>query len=144
VKIAELTETLQRLQADFENYKKRVDKEREQYAKYCNHKFVSSLLPTLDAFEMALKNKQQGGEEKFRSGMEMIFNQFKQALADAGLRPIDCLGKQFDPYKHEALLQEECENSKEDKILQELQKGYMLNDLVLRHSKVKISKKKIV
>jgi molecular chaperone GrpE len=142
-KIAELTDTLQRLQAEFENYKKRVEKEKEQFAKYCSHRLVSSLLPLLDSFELAIKNGNglsPGGHEKFRKGVEMIYAQFYSLLEAEGLRPIGALGKKFDPYRHEVLMQQETDESRDGIVLEEFQKGYMLNDMVLRHSKVKIGR----
>ncbi|MBM3230020.1 nucleotide exchange factor GrpE, partial [Candidatus Parvarchaeota archaeon] len=150
-KIAELTDTLQRLQADFENYKKRVDKEKEQFAKYSSQKLVLSMLPLLDSLELALKNSnsrdierihEKTDTEKFRKGIELIYAQFHSILESAGLRPIDALGKKFDPYRHEALIQQNVEDAAKDNIvLEEFQKGYMLFDAVLRHSRVKIGKK---
>ncbi len=136
--IAELTDTLQRLQAEFENYKKRFEKERQEFMKYANAELISELLPLLDSFELALKNA--ADNEKFIKGIEMIFAQFYSALEKKGLRPISALGQKFDPYKHEVLLREKSEKD-DDIVLQELQKGYMLNDKVLRHTKVKVSQK---
>ena len=137
-KIEELTETLQRLQAEFENYKKYVDKQKSEFLRYAKDDMILKLLPILDSFEMALKHASEG--EKFVKGVELIFSQLYQLLEDEGLRPIDALGKKFDPYKHEVLLTQESD--KEDLVLEELQKGYMLCDKVIRHSKVKIAKKR--
>ncbi|MBS3122899.1 nucleotide exchange factor GrpE [Candidatus Woesearchaeota archaeon] len=136
--ITELTELLQRLQAEFENYKKRVDKEKQEFCKLANAEFVSKLLPILDSFGLALKNKDQ--EEDFVKGVELIYSQLFDVLEKQGLRPIQALGRKFDPYSHEALLQQESD--KEDNIvLEELQTGYMFNNRLVRTSKVKISKK---
>ena len=137
-KIKELTETLQRLQAEFENYKKRAEKQGEELVKYIKADLIAKLLPTLDSFEMALKNT--ADKEKFIKGVELIFAQFYSLLESEGIRPIKAVGENFDPYKHEVLMKEESDKE-EDVILEELQKGYMLNDRVLRHSKVKVSKK---
>ena len=136
--IAELTDTLQRLQAEFENYKKRVDKEKQEFMKYAHADLILELLPLLDSFEMALRNTTD--KEKFIKGIEMVFAQFYSILEKQGLRPINVLGQKFDPYKHEVLLRQKSDKE-EDAVLEELQKGYMLNNLVLRHSKVKISEK---
>ena len=130
-------DALQRLQAEFENYKKRTDKENQAFRKFANAEMIKSLLPLLDSFEMALKNTQD--KEKFVKGVELIYAQFYSLLEDLGVKQIDALGKQFDPYLHEVLLQEKSD--KEDIILEELQKGYTLNDSVLRHTKVKVGKK---
>src|SRR3989338_11301214 len=137
-KIAELTETLQRLQAEFENYKKRVDKEKEEFVKYAKADLIQSLLPIIDTFEIALRNTKDN--EKFVKGMEMVYAQFVSTLQSEGLKPIECVGKKFDPYLHEVMLKEKSDKD-DGVVLEELQKGYMLNDKVLRHSKVKISEK---
>ncbi|MDO8740848.1 MAG: nucleotide exchange factor GrpE [Candidatus Woesearchaeota archaeon] len=137
-KIKELTELLQRLQADFENYKKRAEKEKCDLAGYTACKLVSQFLPILDSFELALKNDQD--HQKFVKGVELIYSQFYSLMEDFGLTPIETVGKKFDPYEHEALLSEKSDKD-EDIILEELQKGYKLGDVVIRHSKVKVSKK---
>lgn len=136
--IAELTELLQRLQAEFENYKKRVDKEKQEFCKLANAEFVSKLLPILDSFELALINKDK--KEDFVKGVELIYSQLFDVLEKQGLRPIQALGRKFDPYSHEALLQQESDKE-ENLVLEELQKGYMFNNKLVRTSKVKISKK---
>ena len=140
-KIEDLTDSLQRLQPEFENYKKYVDKSKSEFQKYARAGMVEKLLPTLDSFEMALKNTEN--KEKFIKGIELIFSQLYQLLENEGLRPIECVGKIFDPYKHEVLLTQES-GKEEGLILEELQKGYMLGDKVLRHSKVKVAKKRTV
>jgi molecular chaperone GrpE len=138
--IAELTETLQRLQAEFENYKKRVEREKEEFLRYAKADLITKLLPILDSFELALKNTSD--KEKFIKGVELIFAQLHSLLESEGLKPIKAVGEKFDPYKHEVLMKQKSDKD-EDIILEELQKGYMLNDKVLRHSKVKVSKKEI-
>ncbi len=138
-KIKELTETLQRLQAEFENYKKRIDKEKGEFVKYSKHEVIAKILPILDSFKLAIKNAKNN--PNFLKGVELIFSQLYSTLESEGLRPIEALGKKFDPYKHEVLMQE-TSDKEEDIVLEELQKGYMLNDKVLRHTKVKVSKKK--
>ncbi len=136
-KADEYKDSLQRLQADFENYRKRCEKESASFRKYANAQLVKSLLPILDSFELALKNNAE--PEKFRKGVEMIYAQLYSILEDAGLKKIDAEGRQFDPYAHEVLLQEESE--KDGIVLEELQKGYSLDGAVIRHSKVKVGKK---
>jgi molecular chaperone GrpE len=138
--LAELTDTLKRIQAEFENYKKRVDKENSQLIKNSNANLIKQLLPVLDSFELAIKNSNGNPEiDKFKKGLELIYTQLFSILADQGLRTIDTKDKKFDPYKHDVLLVKESDID-EDTILQEFQKGYMLNDIILRHSKVAISK----
>lgn len=138
-KINELTESLQRLQAEFENYKKRVEKEKGEFVIYAKADLIAKLLPALDSFELAIKNT--ADKEKFIKGIELIFAQLYSLLESEGLRPIKAEGEKFDPYKHEVLMKQKS-GKEEDIILEELQKGYMLNNKVLRHSKVKVSKNK--
>jgi len=138
-KIEELTDILKRLQAEFENYKKRTDKEKLELMKYAQGELMLKLLPVLDTFEIALKNTKD--HEKFAKGMEMVYAQIYSAFESSGLRQIKAVGEKFDPFRHEVLMKEECDKD-EDIVLDELQKGYMLNDRVLRHSKVKVSCKK--
>ncbi len=137
-KAEEYKDSLQRLQADFENYKKRCEKENSSFRKYANAQLIKSLLPILDSFELALKNNSE--HEKFVKGVEMIYAQLYSMLEDIGLKKIEAEGRQFDPYAHEVLLQEESE--KDGIVLEELQKGYELDDVVIRHSKVKVGKKR--
>lgn len=125
------------LKADFENYKKIAEKDKERIIKNANEQMMIDLLPILDDFEAALKNMRECEEKK---GVEMIFNKLSKVLESKGLKKIDTLNKKFDPYYHEALLKENSE-MEEGYILEEIQKGYMLNDKVLRHSKVKVSKR---
>ncbi len=134
--IKELTDTLQRLQADFENYKKRVDKEKEQLKLVTTAKVIAQLLPMIDSFEIAVKNS--GNQEQLRKGVELLYAQFAAFLKNIGVKAIET--KKFDPTKHEVLLQEE-KDVEDDTITEELQKGYMLNDVVIRTSKVKIAKR---
>lgn len=132
----ELTDTLQHLQAEFENYKKRVLKDNEHLMKFASARLIEKLLPIIDSLELALKNSTS--KEHFVKGVELIYSQLFSTLESEGLRPIKALGEKFDPYKHEVLLKEPSDNE-EDIIVEELQKGYMLNDRMLRHSKVKVS-----
>lgn len=136
--IEELTDTLQHLQAEFENYKKRVDKEKVEFVKYAKADLVGKLLPLLDAFEIAMNSTSD--KENFVQGIEMVYSQLISALEAEGLRPIDTLGKKFDPFYHEVMLKQKSDKE-EGLILEELQKGYMFGDKILRHSKVKISER---
>lgn len=138
-KIQDLTDSLQRLQAEFENYKKRVEKEKHELVNYSKADMIFKLLPFLDTFEMALQNSKD--QEKFKKGIEMVYAQLYSLLETEGLQPIKSVGEKFDPFKHEVLLKVESDKE-EDTILEDIQKGYMLFDRVLRPSKVKVSKKK--
>lgn len=141
-------ESLQRLQAEFENYKKRVDREKAQFRQFAVAEVVKSFLPVLDSFELALKSISGGNgkstapdNSKLVKGLELIYGQFYSSLESHGLRQIMALGGKFDPYRHEVIMQEETADEKNDGIVaEEFQKGYMLNDAVLRYSKVKVLK----
>ncbi|MFH1134031.1 MAG: nucleotide exchange factor GrpE [Nanoarchaeota archaeon] len=136
--IEELTDTLKRVQAEFENYQKRVQKELQ--ARIVNDKacFIRKLLPIIDSFELALKNAKEPKE--FHRGMELIHAQLLDVLSKEGMKPIEAKGKRLDPYMHEVLCEEPSEH--DCVVLEELQRGYMLNGAVLRHTKVKIGKKR--
>lgn len=136
--IEELTDILKRLQAEFENYKKWGTKEKAEFVRYANADLIAKLLPVLDSFEIALKNTND--KEKFIEGIKIIYAQLYSVLEAEGLKPIKVAGEKFDPYRHEVLMKQES-NKPEETILEEFQKGYMLNDRVIRHSKVKISGK---
>ena len=135
-KVAELTDAAQRLAAEFDNYRKRQEREHVQVQEQASRKVLSKLLPVLDSFEQALKNTADA--KKFADGMKLLYAQFMDAVRSEGLEPINAKGK-FDPYLHEALLSEESDKP-EGEILEELQRGYKLKGAVLRHTKVKIAK----
>lgn len=139
-KIKDLTDTLKRLQADFINYKNRAEKEKIYYIEYGNADLIKKILPVLDSFDLALQHTTDF--EKFKKGIEMVYAQLYDILEHEGLKKIDCNGK-FDPYKHEVLMKVDSDKE-EDEIIQELQKGYMLKDKVIRNSKVKISSGKFI
>ncbi len=134
--IAELTEMLKRTQAEFINYKNRVEKETQDMCKYSNADIIKKLLPVLDSFELALKNTKD--QKKFKEGVEMVYSQLLDTLKQEGLEPINAKGQKFDPYMHEVMLKEKSDKPS-DTVIEELQKGYMLKDKIIRHSKVKIS-----
>ena len=138
-KTKELANSLQHLQAEFENYKKRIDKENENFIKYSSQNLIIKLLPIVDSFESALKNHQD--KNKFLEGMKLVFSQFYSALEKEGLKQIDPLNEKFDPYKHEVIMHEK-DDKPDNTIIEVLQKGYILNDKVIRHANVKIAKNK--
>ena len=135
---------LKYLQAEFDNYRKRVEKEREEFAKYATERLVRQLLDAYENLERALENGAKGDKEALLKGVEMTFQQLKDVLEKEGLKPIKALGARFDPFLHEAVLQEEREDCDEGTVLEEYQRGYTLNKRVLRYSKVKVAKKKEV
>src|SRR4030043_100885 len=124
-KLKELTDTLQHLQAEFENYKKRVDKENCELIRCANEDLILKILPIIDNFELALKSCRL--KDDFYKGMELIYSQLMDTLHSQGLKHIDCLNKKFDPYYHEVLLTEESEQS-DNTITGELQKGYLRSE----------------
>jgi molecular chaperone GrpE len=135
--LAEREADILRLRADFENYKKHLDKEKAAFAALANEELIKELLCVLDSFELAIP---QIKDEAAKKGFEMIYCQLKKVLEDAGLRRIEAKGKKLDPNQHEVLLGEETADKEDDTVLDELQPGYMLKDRVIRHSKVKIAK----
>lgn len=136
-KIDELNDSLLRLQAEFDNYKKRSDKDKQDIIKCASYSLIEKLLPILDSFELALSSNKNN--DSFSEGMKLIFSQLYSTLEKEGLRQINPLGQRFDPYKHEVLMHEK--SGKENNTITEvLQKGYMVNDRIIRHAKVKISK----
>jgi molecular chaperone GrpE len=136
--LADYKETLQRLQAEFENYKKRTDKEKQLICEYSNRALITKMLPVIDSFELALKNTSD--LNKFKEGVELIYAELYSLLKSEGMKPIEAVGKKFNPYLHEAVMKEDSD--KDDIVIEDFQKGYMLKDSVIRHSKVKIGVKK--
>ena len=133
-----LTETVQIVQADFENYKKRTEKDKEEFVKYACQNIVLDLLPILDNFELALKHTKN--KEEFVKGIELVYSNLIDILDKKGLKPINALSKEFDPVMHEALMQEKSKE-KPGIVIEEFQKGYMINDKVIRPTKVKVAKR---
>ncbi|MCL0100692.1 nucleotide exchange factor GrpE [Peptococcaceae bacterium] len=130
---------LARAQADFENLRRRTNKEREQLLKYAAEELIIDILPVIDNFQRALESKNKSSEE-FVSGVEMIYKQLLDVLKKAGVEEIKSLGEDFDPNKHEAIMQVESEEYPENKIVEVLRKGYILKDKIIRPAMVKVSK----
>ncbi len=128
---------LRYLQADFDTFRRRYGKEKEEITGLANEKLIDNLLVVLDDLERALPSLEPG---KNRTGMEMIFKKFLKILSEFGLQPIECVGKKFDPHFHEVLCTEKC-GKEPDTILEELGKGYQLKGKVIRPSKVKIAER---
>lgn len=142
-KAKEYWERILRLQADFENLRKRQEKEKQDFVKFANEGIILELLNILDDLERAVELAETKHQDMpaFLKGIEMILAHLYEMLKEYGARPIDAKGKLFDPHYHEALTQAEDNNMPEHTILEELQKGYMLNDRIIRTAKVKVSKK---
>jgi len=136
---SEYKEMLQRLQAEFENYKKRAAKELADSKERASAEIIAKILPVMDSFEIALKNTKS--KERFAEGVRLIYSQLFTTLEGLGLKAIKAEGQRFNPYLHEALMVENVENrGLDNKVLEEFQKGYELKGAVIRHSKVKIGK----
>jgi molecular chaperone GrpE len=132
-----------RLQADFENTRKRLEKEKQDFAKFANEEIILELLTILDDLERAVDLAESKHQDlpAFLKGVEMILAHLYEVLKEYGVRPIEAKGKPFDPHYHEALMQAEDKEAAENTVVEELQKGYLLNDRVIRTAKVKVSKK---
>ncbi|MUG64571.1 nucleotide exchange factor GrpE [Paenibacillus campinasensis] len=139
----ELSETQQRAlraQADFDNFRRRTQKEKEELAKYASSKLIQELLPVIDNFERALQASEDNPEfESFSKGVNMIFRQLEQVLAAEGLTAMNSVGQPFNPEFHQAIMQVESDEHEEGIVVEEVQKGYMLKDKVLRPAMVKVS-----
>jgi molecular chaperone GrpE len=137
-------ERLLRTSADFDNFKKRVVREKQDAIRYANETLIEKLLPVLDNLEMALAAAQPESTESAQSlqaGVAMTAQQLKKVLADAGLEEVDAAGQKFDPNWHEAVSQLESADVPEGHVLQQLRKGYKLRDRLLRPASVVVAKK---
>ncbi len=133
-----------RVTADFENYKKRMEREMNDFRKFANESLIKELLPIVDNLERALAAQHGEDEdalEGMRQGVEMTLRGLMDSLKKFGVVPVETLEKPFDPNFHQAVSQEQSERYPENTVCQELQKGYMLNDRLLRPSMVVVSKK---
>lgn len=131
---------LLRLQADFENYRRRTQKEKEELWKYASEQLIISLLPVLDNLERALLARDDD-PVRVVEGVEMIYRQLQDVLTREGLCSIPAVGEEFDPSCHEAMLQQETDQHPDNTVLEELQKGYLLKDKVIRPTMVKVARK---
>ncbi len=134
------SERYMRLMAEFQNFKRRAAKEKSDIHAYANEKIVSDLLPVLDNFERALSTDASDAEG-YKKGMELIFQQLQTALENAGVKEIPALGEEFDPNVHNAVMTEDSDEHDDGKISKVLQKGYTLNDKVVRPSMVAVVRK---
>lgn len=134
------SERYMRLMAEFQNFKRRAAREKSDIHAYANEKIIGELLPVLDNFERALETKSDD-VEGYAKGMELIFTQLKTALEHAGLEEIPALGEEFDPNVHNAVMTEDSDEHEDNHISKVLQKGYKLNDKVIRPSMVAVVRK---
>ena len=134
---------LVRLTADFDNFKKRAVRERQDAIKFANTALIEKLVPVLDNFDMAVSaaNAPGGTPESLKTGISMIYNQIRTALADAGLEEIDASNQPFNPAWHEAVSEQESAEAPEGHVIQQLRKGYKLRDRLVRPASVVVAKK---
>src|SRR6478672_7895561 len=129
-----------RSQADFENYKKRAAREKEEAIKYANSSLLEKLIAIVDNFELGLEAARAEGEKSpVFSGMSMVLKQLMDFLADSGLQPIDATGQKFDPNLHEAIAHEPSDEVPEGTVIRQTRRGYKLKDRLLRPSSVVVS-----
>ncbi|WP_379161084.1 nucleotide exchange factor GrpE [Paenibacillus sp. sgz5001063] len=143
-RLQELAEEYQgralRVQADFDNFRRRTQKEKEELAQYATAKLVGELIPVLDNFERAIATAPASPEfEAFNKGVNMIFQQLEGVLKSEGLTAMESVGQPFNPEYHQAIMQVESEEHEEGIVTEEVQKGYLLKDKVLRPAMVKVS-----
>ncbi|MFA5115020.1 MAG: nucleotide exchange factor GrpE [Candidatus Omnitrophota bacterium] len=141
-KAKEYWDRLLRLQADFDNTRKRLEREKQDFVKFANEGLILELLNVLDDLERTVESAQSKHQDvtAFLKGVEMILAHIYEMLKEHGVKPMESLGKTFDPDYHEALMQVEDKGLPEHTIVEELQKGYLLNERVIRTAKVKVSK----
>jgi len=133
-----------RLCAEFDNVRKRMDRDKAEFMKYANEGLIIELLDILDNFQRAVEVAEAKHQDydAFLKGMEMVNKQMHDMLSKNGVKPIEAKGQKFDPHSHEVLLQEETEEYDDGVVMEELQKGYILHDRVVRTVKVKLAKAK--
>lgn len=139
----EFWERLLRATADFDNFKKRAARERQDAARYANESLIQKLIPILDNFEMAQAAAQSApanGAQSLQAGIAMIQQQLKSVLTDVGVEEVDATGQPFDPNLHEAVSQQESSDTPEGHVLQQLRRGYKLRERLLRPASVVVAK----
>ncbi len=138
--IAELTDRVKRQLAEFENFRKRTEKEKSQMYTIGAKDVIEKILPVVDNFERGIKSiPEEEREAPVASGMEMIYKQLMTVLTDLGVTPIEAVGQEFDPNLHNAVMHVENEELGENIVAEEFQKGYQYKDAVLRHSMVSVA-----
>lgn len=137
--IEELTDRVKRQMAEFENFRRRSEKEKSQMYEIGARSIIEKILPVVDNFERGLSGIEEGNDDPFAAGMQMIYKQLITSLSEAGVTPIEAVGKEFDPNFHNAVMHVEDEELGENVVAEEFQKGYMYKDTVIRHSMVKVA-----
>lgn len=140
-KAGELQDSMRRLAADFDNYQKRTAKERQTVERVANESLIKKLLDIYESLEKAVCSLKETSDNEFTEGIKLIYKEFSRILKSAGLEPIQCVGVPLDVFKHEVLMQKINDEVPEDTVLEEIQKGYMLNTFILKPAKVVVSQK---
>jgi molecular chaperone GrpE len=136
-----LLDRLARLQAEFDNARKRAAREQQEFREFAAADVIRNILPVLDSFERALKAPAgESGAADLRSGLELIYRQFQDALQKLGVQPIEALGKQFDPRLHEAVEMVDTSDAPDHEVLDEFQRGYNYKGRLLRPAMVRVAK----
>jgi molecular chaperone GrpE len=134
-----LHDRLLRQAAEFDNYRKRIDRERKDTAQYAAVEFVQDLLPVIDDFERALQTDAPGAEP-YREGLEIIYRAMLEMLRKRGVAPIEAVGAEFDPQLHQAVSYEPAPDRRDGEVIEEFRRGYRLGDKLLRPAMVKVAK----
>ena len=139
-KIEDLTDRVKRQMAEFENFRKRTDKEKSSMYEMGAKDIIERILPVIDNFERGLATVPEDAKgTPLAEGMEKIYKQFRKTLEEAGVKAIEAVGQEFDPNYHNAVMHVDDESLGENIVAEELQKGYMYRDSVVRHSMVKVA-----
>ncbi len=132
-----------RLYAEFDNYRKRIQRDLVDFRKYANEQLALELLSVVDHLGLALKHATEGGEtvQGLREGVELVYKQLRDVLEKFGIKAFAAVGQPFDPARHDAMMQTVTDEVPENTVVQVMQEGYLYHDKVLRHAKVSVSKK---
>ena len=131
---------LERLQADFDNYKKRQEKKQREFIEFANERLINNLLSVIDNLERALDStKNEKDTRAIKEGINNTLKDFRNILKKEGVKPIQSIGHRFDPYKHEAVMRIDTDKYSEDTVIEEFQKGYYIKSKVLRPAMVKVA-----
>ena len=134
---------LQRLTAEFDNYKKRMERERAEIIEYASADLVAELIDVMENMERGIASASESEDrDSILKGMEMVYSQLKSILESRGLEPIDAVGEKFDHQCHEAMMKEPSDECPDNTVIEEFQRGYRIKDRVVRYSKVKLSENK--
>jgi len=137
--IGDLSERLLRMQADFDNFRKRAQREKDEARQFANQSLIERQLPVLDNFEMALAAAKDA-DPAIRDGVQMIYDQLLGILRESGVETIDAVGEEFDPNLHEAISQQETAEVEPGMVVEQVQRGYRLNERLVRPARVVVAK----